>query len=226
MGDFFGGLQHAAEQAYQGAAGQADALAGSTDEAVGRAASAASRGDVAGVADNLAGGLDEATGQATSAAMRGDLAGVADAVAGSTDEAFGRAAHAAGSGDIAGVLDNLAGGLNEAAGQIYQGQAAVLDAAAGTSDEAWHRQFDDTPGGGIGDEALNAGEDVVDAGIDGASYLLGGLTDTYTEVGQNVIGDWFQWWMIPAGLLALVLLFKDEIVKGGEAYATGGASLA
>ncbi|SFR37112.1 hypothetical protein SAMN04487947_0562 [Halogeometricum rufum] len=45
---------------YQTVAGVADHLAGSTDEAVGRATEAAGEGDWAGVGDHLAGDVDEA----------------------------------------------------------------------------------------------------------------------------------------------------------------------
>jgi hypothetical protein len=65
--------------------------------------------------DVLAGSTDEAVGRAVDAARRGDVAGVGDALAGSTDEAVGRAVAAARAGDPVRAADNLAGGVDDAA---------------------------------------------------------------------------------------------------------------
>ncbi|WP_435348996.1 hypothetical protein [Haloarchaeobius sp. HRN-SO-5] len=149
------------------------------------------------------------------------VAGTADHLAGSTDEAVARTFDDTEGG---GILD----GTTETAGDVYDTIAGTADHLAGSTDEAFHRQFDDTPGGGLFDEIAGAGEDAANragpALVDMAGALASFQTDLAEEVGSEVFGEWFQWWMPLAGLLVLAYLFKDELSRAGSAYATGGAS--
>jgi hypothetical protein len=96
MVDLAGGLN----DAYQGVAGAADHLAGSTDEAVARSFDDEEGGGLydgtAGWLDHMAGSTDEAVARQFDDEQGGGIfdydtwAGVADHAAGSTDEWFGR----------------------------------------------------------------------------------------------------------------------------------------
>jgi len=194
-----GGISDAIDEAYQGGAQQLDAVAGSTDEAVGRATESAGEGDVAGVYDHLYGSTDEAVGRGISDAKKGDVAGVFDNLAGGTDEAVGRAASAAEEGDTAGVLDNLAGGLDEAAGEYYQGFAQQADAAAGSVDESVGRQFDKETGGGLADETVEATKDVAEEAASAADDAVDAANDVIlSELFENPV---------LLGIVALVALY-------------------
>jgi hypothetical protein len=81
-------------------------------------------------ADVLAGSTDEAVGRAVDAARERDAAGVADALAGSTDEAVGRAADAFAEGDTAAAADNLGGGVGDEARAFWRGVSTLEEAAA------------------------------------------------------------------------------------------------
>jgi hypothetical protein len=79
--------------------------------------------------DVLAGSTDEAVGRAVDAAREGDVAGVGDALAGSTDEAIGRAARASAAGDRERAADNLGGGVDDATTGIRSGLGTALSNA-------------------------------------------------------------------------------------------------
>jgi hypothetical protein len=199
MASLTGGLAHAAEEWYQGAATAGDAVAGDTDEAVGRAAYSIGQGDWAGAGDALAGDFDEATGRIIYSASRGDWAGVGDAAAGDVDEATGRATS---SPTLAGTLDAAFGGLDEATGQYIAGNKQQWDAALGSVDESVGRQFDDEPGGGFADLALD--------GVD----LSGQIT---ADVLGAALPDGVDPWMV--GVAALVALYV--VSAGGSGNIPG-----
>lgn len=76
--------------------------------------------------DVLAGSTDEAVGRATSAASEGDVAGVGDALAGSTDEAFARGNRA---DDPVRSVDEALGPTDELAGQAARSVPALATGA-------------------------------------------------------------------------------------------------
>ncbi|WP_435358443.1 hypothetical protein [Haloarchaeobius sp. DFWS5] len=172
---------------WDSAAGLADDLAGSTDEAVARTFD-----------DEAGGGIIDGTTE-TIGAGYDTVAGTADHLAGSTDEAFARQ-----------FDDEAGGGILD-----YDTYAGWADHMAGSTDEAWARQFDSTPGGGFADLAGDAANDGVDVAGDALIDMTKGMVSFEKELlataGKELFGGWYQWWMAPAALLSVLFIFRDEI---------------
>lgn len=81
-------------------------------------------------ADVLAGSTDEAVGRAVDAATDLDAGGVGDALAGSTDEAAARALEDLQAGDVAAAADDAAGGVDDVARDVIDAGAALGGAVA------------------------------------------------------------------------------------------------
>ncbi|WP_435128395.1 hypothetical protein [Halobaculum sp. D14] len=179
--------------------GFADQAAGGFDEAA---------SDYAGGADVIAGSTDESLGRAGRAVSRGDVGGVGDAIAGTGDEAFYRAGAAARRGDQAGISDAAAGGVDEAASGVVGGTREWADAAGGSADETVRRTFDEQRGGGYGDTSTyRGGADELSGQVDEAvsraaeqagrgnfaaagDQLVGGMDEGVSQIGQILGRDY------------------------------------
>jgi hypothetical protein len=170
--------------------------------------------------DVLAGSTDEAVGRAVDAARDGDVAGVGDALAGSTDESIGRAARASAAGDRERAADNLGGGFDDAATGVRSGLATALSNAPGVPSD---NRGSILPGvyGDATATGVALGEDVETGEVNRATtgrLTRGGLLTERDEQRLREAGAQFNQDVrsgISEGAAVSPLTLSDEAVRGG-----------